>query len=147
MIVEDQKPYNAHGGSSIAGVQTRTLNTVTTNTITGASLASNQVTLPAGTYRIDASAPALTVSAHRVLLKNVTNNTNFTWIATGTREKSEWNTTSSKLTVVVTFTATTVIRLDHETQYVQASTGLGGNGTLTMQDPSVYARMVITKIG
>jgi hypothetical protein len=144
MIVEDQKAYNVAGGNSIAGVQTRTLNTVTTNTITGASLASNQVTLPAGTYRIDASAPALTVYAHRVLLKNVTNNT---WIATGTREMSEWNTTSSKLTVVATFTATTVLRLDHETQYAQTGSGLGGDGTLTNAGPSVYARMVITKIG
>lgn len=37
--------------------QTRVLNTVKTNEITSASLASNQITLPAGTYFIEACAP------------------------------------------------------------------------------------------
>lgn len=38
--------------AGIVGVNTRPLNTVDRNTISGASLASNQVTLPAGTYLI-----------------------------------------------------------------------------------------------
>jgi hypothetical protein len=149
MIVEDQKPYNVQGGASIAGINTRTLNTVTTNTITGASLASNQVTLPAGTYRIEASAPALSIHAHRILLKNVTS---ASYIASGTKEHSDWAgyyaTTSSKLTVVATFTATTILQLDHDIQSVRATYGLGGStGALSNTMPSVYARMIITKIG
>lgn len=46
----DQKTSGTNGGSSIAGFQVRTLNTLNTNEITGASLSSNRVTLPAGSY-------------------------------------------------------------------------------------------------
>ena len=49
--VQDQKTQNTHGGDFTSGAwRTRDLNTVLTNTIPGASLASNQITLPAGKY-------------------------------------------------------------------------------------------------
>jgi hypothetical protein len=51
---------------------TRTLNTVKSNSITGASLASNAVTLPAGTYEYEGSAPAQAVNGHQTQLYNVT---------------------------------------------------------------------------
>lgn len=70
--VRDQKAGGANGGTSVAGVQDRALNTVATNTIPGASLATNQITLPAGTYDFDISAPAYAGDAHRVQLYNVT---------------------------------------------------------------------------
>lgn len=55
--IQDQKASGTDSGGSGAGVfDPRTLNTVLTNEITGASVASNQITLPAGTYRIDAHA-------------------------------------------------------------------------------------------
>ncbi len=37
---------------SVGGWHTRNLNTVRENTTAGASIASNQITIPAGTYRI-----------------------------------------------------------------------------------------------
>lgn len=54
MVVQDQKPSGTLGGSPSAGFQTtrRDLNTVVNNTIVGASLNSNVITLPAGVYRI-----------------------------------------------------------------------------------------------
>jgi len=56
------EPSATDGGTSVSGDNTRTLNTVITNEITGASLSSNQVTLPAGEYwcEIDASASGST---------------------------------------------------------------------------------------
>ena len=72
MLVQDQKPQDTHGGSSIQGVNTRTLNTVVSNTISGASLATNKITLPAGTYRITGSAPYYNGSEGRAYLYNVT---------------------------------------------------------------------------
>jgi hypothetical protein len=56
--IQDQKTSGTPGGGSSAGANTRVLNTVVTNEITGASLSSNQITLPAGTYEIDATAPS-----------------------------------------------------------------------------------------
>lgn len=44
-------------GDSVAAWTTRVLNTTTASTIAGASLAANQITLPAGTYDVDASVP------------------------------------------------------------------------------------------
>jgi hypothetical protein len=50
---------------------TRALNTSTVNTISGLSLASNQVTLPAGTYLIRASAPGVMCAAHQCRLADI----------------------------------------------------------------------------
>ena len=56
--IQDQKPQNTHGGTFTSGAwRTRDLNTVLTNTITGSSLDSNQITLPAGKYYVEASSP------------------------------------------------------------------------------------------
>jgi hypothetical protein len=71
--VRDEKSTDTDGGSYTADTDnTRDLNTVLTNEITGASLSSNQITLPSGTYYIQASAPAFNVNRHRILLQNTT---------------------------------------------------------------------------
>jgi hypothetical protein len=56
-IFQDQKTQNTGGGAASAGWVTRTLNTQVYNTITGASLntGTSLFTLPAGTYRVEAS--------------------------------------------------------------------------------------------
>jgi hypothetical protein len=60
LCVRDEKATTTAGGASVAAdiTQTRTLNTVQSNTIAGASLASNIVTLPAGTYQVRATVPS-----------------------------------------------------------------------------------------
>ena len=71
--VRDEKTAGSDGGTLSSGSwQTRTLNTSVTNEIASASLASNQISLPAGTYYIEASAPSLGVDGHKVKLRNVT---------------------------------------------------------------------------
>ena len=71
--IQDQKTSGINGGSgTVATYNTRDLNTVITNTITGASLSSNQIILPAGTYFTEVSAPAYRVSGHRIKLYNIT---------------------------------------------------------------------------
>ena len=70
--VSDEKAQDTHGGASSAGANTRDLNTVKTNEITGASLSSNQVTLPAGTYYAEGSAPVYKANYTHCYLHNVT---------------------------------------------------------------------------
>lgn len=70
--IQDQKSANTAGGSATAGNNTRDLNTAVTNEISGASLASDQITLPAGTYYIEADVPAYAVNNHQAYLWNVT---------------------------------------------------------------------------
>jgi hypothetical protein len=50
----------------------RSLNTVEWNDVPGASLASNTVTLPAGTYEVSIRAPAYGSSNHQAWLRNLT---------------------------------------------------------------------------
>ena len=70
--IQDQKPQGTHGGTFTAGTwRTRDLNTVLTNTITGASLAANQITLPAGKYYAEGFATAYHVRQHVAILSAV----------------------------------------------------------------------------
>lgn len=61
------------GGGNSTGSWTldqRVLNTVVTNTITGASLSSSIITLPAGTYKVYARVPLYDNSKHQAVLYN-----------------------------------------------------------------------------
>lgn len=74
MHVQDKKAVGVNGGTFTSGAwRTRELNTVVLNAIQGAALASNLVTLPAGSYYAEASAPALQAGWHAIDLYNVTN--------------------------------------------------------------------------
>lgn len=63
LIVQDQQVTNTSSQVGLASGtdNVRTLNTVVTNSISGASLTSNQITLPAGTFIIDALIPSTCV--------------------------------------------------------------------------------------
>jgi len=69
----DHKAVGTAGGSASAATwHTRVLNTTEYNNISDCSLASNQITLGAGTYRIKASSPVICVGQHKIALYNVT---------------------------------------------------------------------------
>jgi hypothetical protein len=71
--VNDEKASGTPGGDGAQGAYVvRVLNTVKKNSITGATVASNQITLPAGTYRLDVIAPSAVSSSHKVYFHNVT---------------------------------------------------------------------------
>lgn len=72
LLVKDVKPSGTPGGSCVAGTQVRTLNTVEANTIEGAALAGNRMTLPAGTYRVDAVTTSFGSNQAKAMLYNVT---------------------------------------------------------------------------
>ena len=119
----DEKANTTAAGASVAGDQTRTLNTVVSNTITGASLATNQITLPAGTYRVRAHAPAYNVASHQLRLTNITDGT---VVIRGTNEYT-FATVQTRSVVEGPFTlaATKVLSLTHYTNQVVATNGLG----------------------
>ena len=74
-VVHEETSGTSGGTATSGSFQTRTLNTVKTNEITGASLSSNQITLPSGTYFCDAVAPCYSINHHKSLLYNVTDAT------------------------------------------------------------------------
>lgn len=69
--ITDTKAGGTPGGVAVQGVQTRTLNTLQVNEITGASISGNNITLPAGTYEVDIRVPGAERS-HVASLYNVT---------------------------------------------------------------------------
>jgi hypothetical protein len=130
MLVRDEKATNTFAGSSVTTAmptgQTRVLNTTLANTIAGASLSANQITLPAGTYRLQAKAPS-TSNAHRAYLYNVTDSV---VQILGTSENtlvgaSDPISSSSLVTGRFVIEATKVFELRHYTSEAIANIGLG----------------------
>lgn len=72
--LQDQKSNGTGGGTATTGSWfTRNLNTtVGVNSIDGASLASNEFTLPAGTYQVYGSVPGFLVSYFQTRIYNIT---------------------------------------------------------------------------
>lgn len=71
--IQDQKASGTAAGSFTSSAwRTRTLNTVLTNEVSGASLASNQITLPEGTYFLQAAAVRSRVGSAKLKWRNVT---------------------------------------------------------------------------
>ena len=72
IVAKDYKPSGTSGGAFTSGAwQRRVLNTLETDTLGVASLASNAMILPAGTYQCQASAPAFRVGSHQTRLRNI----------------------------------------------------------------------------
>jgi hypothetical protein len=143
--IQDQKASGTPGGTSVAATwNIRTLNTSLTNEITGASLNANQITLPAGAYFLEASAPANSVNNHKVKLYNVTDVTD-TLIGTSeySRETS-YGTNRSAVSGRFTIAAQKVFELRHYTMTAIANRGLGD--TVTLGVIEVYSDVKIWKI-
>lgn len=144
MLVQDQKASGTQGGSSSAGTVTRTLNTVVLNTITGASLASNQITLPAGTYDIWATAPAVSSNHHRTHLYNITDAAIELLGTSQSTASADTVSTLGPTTGQITIAGTKVFELRHFIQTAKATFGLG----VRTQDSNVevYAEVFIRKV-
>ena len=70
--IRDEKAQNTGGGAFANGAwRTRDLTVVKTNEIAGASLAANRITLPAGIYWVEWSAPGYQVDIHQSKLYDI----------------------------------------------------------------------------
>ena len=146
--VRDEQAANTDAGTFTSGAwQTRALNTVKTNEISGASLSSNQMTLPAGSYEIDASAPAYKVVDHKARLWDTTGSAmliigSSETTNTGTDgETQSWSTVRGQFTLTVE----SVLELQHRCDTTFATIGLGRAVNLDTQ-LEVYAEVRIRRI-
>lgn len=136
LMARDEKATGTNGGNSTTATWvTRDLNTTVLNTIAGASLASNQVTLPPGTYQLKASAPMFggggSAQAHQLRLYNVTAST---VAAVGTSERAPSSgQTRSLIAVQLVIAVTSAFRLEHWVATGASVNGLGnasGSGAI-----------------
>ena|SRR3990167_4381050 len=145
--VREEQVANTAGGTFTTGAwQTRTLNTSKTNEISGASLAANQITLPAGVYEIEASAPAYQVSQHKARLYNVTDAAD---VIIGSSEFSrttgDWAMTSSHVRGRFTLAAQKVLELQHRGVVTRATDGFGIASNLDSKI-EIYTEVMIWKL-
>lgn len=145
-IVRDEKTSGTAGGTPGSGGSwlTRTLTTTPVNSIVGASLASNEITLPAGTYLIEGSAPAYKADSHKARLYNVTAAST---ALVGTVERSisaESQQTRSSIRGIVTLASTSALRVEHMVGTATANgfgVAYGGTGIA-----EVYTELTIRKL-
>lgn len=143
LLIEHQETAGTGGGTSVSGDNTRTLNTVVFNNISGASLASNQITLPAGTYWIDAKLPAYAVNGHRARLYNVTDAANELLGTQGASHSSFLTQDDSIIRGRFTIASSKVFEIVHYTQTARATTGLGVQSVDSLGE--IHAQVYIIK--
>lgn len=145
-IFNETQSSGTEGGANTAASYTkRTLNTSIVNTITGCSIASSVITLPAGTYHVTASAPVLAVNGHRIRFRNTTDSTTAVLGATGYTATSAPNNDRAILEGHFVITGSKDFELQHMTATLKSGNGLGAAQS---QDAlgEVYSIVTIRKI-
>ena len=131
------------GGSTSGSYQTRVLNTEVTDTHGIGSLASNKITLPAGTYDCLAYAPCANGLAHKIRIYNVTD------AAALLVGQAAYAATTGAITPAIvagrfTLSGTKDIRIEHFVNASQITYGWGLH--VTAGDVEVYADIRLWKI-
>jgi len=144
--IQDQKTTGTPGGTFTLGAErTRDLNIVLTNEITGASLALNQITLPAGTYYAEASAPGYKVRFHRVILRDITGSvTKLVGTSQQTSPPADVQTVAF-VSGRFTLSVTSALEIQHRADATHATTGLGFDSDFGPHE--VYTDVKIWKVG
>lgn len=159
----DIKPSGTDGGTFTKNTwQQRTLNTLQSNTIAGASLASNRITLPEGMYFIRARAIGFNVNRHQIVLNGVSGDTGTLMVGSSANTNNADTSstapvgTDSTINGVLFLSQTTTFEILHQCGETQNSKGLGsacGFGvsenyaSITVErflDPTVYP-WILTK--
>lgn len=131
------------GGTFTSGAwRVRTL-TNFTNNITGASVASNQVTLPDGTYNVEGWAVGYFCGSHQSALYNVTDATT---VMTGASVYAGEGSPESRFSNIITVSGgPKVYELRHRCSSTKSTNGLGLACGFGVNE--VYAQLLIVKIG
>lgn len=125
--LKDIKSSGTNSGTFTSGAwRTRTLNTLTKIPVSASyvSLASNQITVQAGTYLVQAKAPANDVDSHQCRLRNITDNTT-TIVGSSEQTASNGVDTSSCIIGLFTIASTKVFELQHRCQTKEVTDGFG----------------------
>ena len=145
-IFNETQASGTNGGTFTSGSYVkRTLNTTIVNNITSCTLTSSVISLPAGTYQVFSTAPALAIDSHQTRLRNTTDSTDIQFGSTSYNLNSaNYAQTDSNVQTVFTLTATKNIELQHRCSVTKATIGLGA--ACIFGNSEIYAQITITKI-
>ncbi len=142
--VWDQKSAGTDGGTFTSGSwQTRDLNQIDDPDGIVSTLTANQISLPAGTYFVRASAPGASVQWHKTRLYDVTGAAT---LLVGTPEYSTGsgtNQTRSELVGRFTLGVSSLVELQHRCDSSESSVGLGR--AAGWSEVETYAQLEIVK--
>jgi hypothetical protein len=147
-VLEDRRAARSNNDQATAQTwNVRVLNTTLLDNI-GITLSTNTITLPAGTYYIKASAPAVGCGTHQTRLQNTTSGTT---LLLGTSEYcvGQDNTSiRSWLEGEITVAATQSLQIQHYVEVLRTAGGTLGfvNGLGPAGVSTVYTRIVIDKL-
>lgn len=143
--VREQQTSGTNGGTSVSAdnTQTRVINTTVINTIPGASLAGNTVTLPAGIYKFFGRAPSYQSGR---AVANLFNATDSTVTLIGSGAISTTTSCDSIIVGVFTIASSKNFTIRHYTQTGVASLGLGFAASVPSQ-VEIYTEEFFEKIG
>ena len=145
-IFNETQASATNGGTFTSGsFVKRTLNTTVVNTISGCSLASSVITLTAGTYIVQAFAPAFQVDSHKVRLQNTTAGTTLIFGINAYVGSGTLATTIAILNTTFTIAGSTNIELQHQCQTTKATTGFGGAASFASTS-EIYAQIQILQV-
>lgn len=146
VIFQDQKSSGTAGGTPVATTWTkRDLNTTIRNTLgSGAVLASNAVTLAAGTYIARWVAPHVQYPVMRTRLRDTTNSVTLGLSsAGGSNHGTYWTASQTEGVAVFTLSGSAAIEL----QYYSGGTTASGLGYASYSgEAEVYSTLEITKV-
>lgn len=140
ILIQEQQTQGTDAGGFTSGAwRKRALNTTLHNVGGYASLASNQITLGAGTYQVNVWATAYLVESHQLRLYDTTN---ATVLVVGNSNYANAATLIDKafLTGRFTLSGSCVLELQHICLTTKATNGFGGNANFTTE---VYASVEI----
>lgn len=143
MHVRDLEPSGTNGGTFTQGAdRTRVLNTIVVNNITGAGLATNQITLPIGTFYIQWRTPGVAVVAHQSILYNITA---AAAALTGSSTSSGPNSSTDSVgSGTLVLAAPTVFEIRHRCATSNATVGLGSASSFYGNE--IYAEVMIWRL-
>lgn len=143
--IVDQKASGVEGGTFNNGAwRTRDLNTTRgTNSISGSSLASNQFTLPTGTYRIFATCPAYSVEQHQSKLRNITDSSD-TIIGSSGYSVNTGTQQNSFINGIFTITSQKTFEIQHICSTSKSANGFGVQCSFSVSN--IYTVVELWKI-
>ena len=142
-IFTDTKASSTNGGTFTNGAwRTRDLQTTQINDISGCSLASNQVTLPAGTFYVSGNAWGYQVDQHQTRIFNTTSST-VVFLGTSAFAPASNGSSPSPFDGIFTLGSSATIELQHRCATTHATFGFGvGNSW----GDNIFSTIVITKV-
>jgi hypothetical protein len=148
MLAEEREPIGTGGGSSVAGFQTRKLDTVVASSGNAIIFnpGTNSITLnQAGIYYVKASAPAEMANNHQLFIRDLTLTSTYYIVGTvmfANAASDVYNCAEAEGFITVTTPITFI--LSHHIQTALAGSGLGDNGTAGISN--VFSKVLVQKI-